>query len=128
LPSTVELEITGYIDEATYRDYISASDFAIQLRVSPYLGVSGPLSDLASFGTPGVTTEGLAADVDVPEFLRTISNDFSVLDVAELIMKMSREERIHRNIDEHRQSYINAKSPEKYANEILHVVNESVFN
>jgi len=95
---------------------------------APTSGVSGPLSDLASFGTPGVTTEGLAADVDVPDFLRTISNDFSALDVAELIMKMNREERIHWNIDEHRQSYINAKSPGKYAHEILHVVNETLFN
>jgi len=38
----VELEITGYIDEATYRDYILASDFAIQLRVSPYFGCEWP--------------------------------------------------------------------------------------
>ena len=80
-----QVEITGYVSDETFRDYVLGIDLGVQLRVSPLLGVSGPLSDMAAYGTPAVANRGLCADVDTPAFIDRLPDDVSPVMVAEAI-------------------------------------------
>ena len=41
-------QVTGYVSEEQFRHWLLAVDLGVQLRISPLLGVSGPLSDMAA--------------------------------------------------------------------------------
>ena len=119
------VDITGYVDEATFQDYLLAIDLGIQLRISPMLGVSGPLSDLAAFGTPAVASRGLAIDVDAPAFVDQLPDDVSPVIVAEAIearleAPMPEAEREHL-----RKEYLARKSATSYANNLLALLQEA---
>lgn len=117
--------ITGYIDESAFRDYLLGVDLGIQLRVSPLLGVSGPLSDMAAYGTPALASSGLAIDVDAPSFIERLPDDVSPVMVAEAIERaldspVALEER-----EALRREYLEAKSPHRYAEQLLALLQES---
>ncbi len=119
-----DFEITGFVDDDTFRDYVLAVDLGVQLRVSPLLGVSGPLSDMAAYGTPAVASRGLAADVDAPSFVDRLPDDVSPVMVAEAI-----EYRMANPIPAHereviRRDYLDRKSPQRYAEELLALLTE----
>lgn len=67
--------VTGFLDDAAFRDYLLAVDVGLQLRIGPLLGVSGPLSDLAAYGTSSVASSGLAIDVDTPDYVDRLPDD-----------------------------------------------------
>ena len=77
--------ITGYTSDEQYRDYAMAVDVGVQLRVSPFLGVSGPLSDMAACGTSAMGSYGLTVDVDTPPFIDRLPDEVSPLMVAEAL-------------------------------------------
>jgi FkbM family methyltransferase len=115
-------EITGFTTDDQYRDCILGVNLGIQLRVSPFLGVSGPLADMAAYGTPGMGSNGLAIDVDTPDFIDRLPDEVSPLMVAEAI-----EYRLARPIpaddrEQMRREYLAAKSPEVYARILLETV------
>lgn len=119
-----EFEITGFVSEQAFRDYLLAVDLGVQLRVSPLLGVSGPLSDLAAFGTPSIASSGLAIDVGTPAYIDRLPDDVSSLIVAEAI-----EHRLLHSLDaelrEHqRLEYLHAMSPARYAKNLLALLEE----
>ena len=112
-------EITGFTSDQQYRDCILGVDLGIQLRVSPFLGVSGPLADMAAYGTPGMGSNGLAIDVDTPAFIDRLPDEVSPLIVAEAI-----EYRLSRPVsaedrEQLRRDYLAAKSPQIYAEQLL---------
>ncbi len=114
--------ITGFVTDAQYRDYIMGVDLGIQLRVSPFLGVSGPLADMAAYGTPGIGSRGLAVDVDTPDFIDAIPDDVSSLLVAEAI-----EHRLAQPVplddrEAMRRKYLQEKSPAVYAEQLLSIL------
>lgn len=111
--------ITGFVDDEQFRDYLLAVDLGVQLRIGPLLGVSGPLSDLAAFGTPSVASSGLAVDVDTPEYVDRLPDHVSPVMVAEAIERrlanpISGEEREYL-----RRDYLDRKSPRRYAEALL---------
>ena len=119
-----QFEITGFVDEASFRDYLLAVDLGVQLRVSPLLGVSGPLSDLAAFGTTSIASSGLAIDVGTPDYVDRLPDDVSSLMVAEAI-----EHRLLHPIDAdareiQRLAYLDAMSPARYAQRLLGLLEE----
>jgi len=119
-----EFEITGFVDEARFRDYLLAIDLGVQLRVSPLLGVSGPLSDLAAFGTSSIASAGLAIDVGTPAYVDRLPDDVSPLMVAEAI-----EQRLAHPVDAEvreaqRLEYLEAMSPSRYAKDLLALLEE----
>jgi len=119
-----DFAITGYTGEAQYRDYILAIDLGVQLRISPLLGVAGPLSDMAAHGTPALGSRGVCIDVDTPAFIDRLPDDVSAIMVAQAI-----EERIANPydpavIEEQRQQYLTDKSPKEYARQLVgHLIN-----
>jgi hypothetical protein len=116
--------ITGYTSDEQYRDYAMAVDVGVQLRVSPFLGVSGPLSDMAACGTSAMGSYGLTIDVDTPPFIDRLPDEVSPLMVAEaleyrLAHPVPAEER-----ELQRREYLAAKSPKVYAEQLLAILRE----
>ena len=74
---------TDFIDEATYRDFLVASDAAVQLRTYGFGQFSAALTDCISAGLPSVATNDLAKSCDAPEYVSTVPDRFSALQVAE---------------------------------------------
>ena len=94
----------------------------VQLRVSPLLGVSGPLSDMAAVGTPAVASRGLAIDVDTPAFIDRLPDEASPLMVAEAIEYRLAHPADREVIEVQRVDYLERKSPKVYAEELLAVL------
>ncbi len=117
--------ITGYVPESTFRDYLLATDLGIQLRVSPLLGVSGPLADMAAYGTPAVASSGLAIDVGTPDFIERLPNDVSPVMVAEAVEHAVTHPRSLEEREQMRQQYLAEKSPERYAEQLLALLNQT---
>jgi glycosyltransferase involved in cell wall biosynthesis len=118
--------ITGYIDEAAFRDYLLGVDLGIQLRVSPLLGVSGPLSDMAAYGTPALASSGLAIDVDAPSFVERLPDDVSPVMVAEAIEQALDRQPSTEERESLRREYLEAKSPDVYAGQLAALLQEAV--
>lgn len=114
--------ITGYAPESTFRDYLLGVDLGIQLRVSPLLGVSGPLSDMAAYGTPAIASSGLTIDVDTPEFIERLPDDVSPVMVAEAIEAALSRPRSLEEREALRRQYLEEKSPERYAEQLLRLL------
>lgn len=108
-------EITGYVSDEAFRDYVLGIDLGLQLRVSPLLGVSGPLSDMAAFGTPAVANRGLCVDVDTPGFIDRLPDDVSPVMVAEAIERRLADPWPADEIEAMRVAYLDRKSPARYA-------------
>jgi len=119
------VEVTGYLSDEQFRDYLLAVDLGVQLRISPLLGVSGPLSDLAAFGTPSIASNGLAVDVDTPGFVERLPDDVSPVMVAEAIERTLADPLPYAVREQQRIEYLDRKSPARYAKALLALLDES---
>ena len=119
LAGVAGLDIVGFADESRFRDYLMAVDLGVQLRVSPLLGVSGPLSDLAAFGTPSVASVGLCQDVDTPEYVDRLPDEISPLLVAEAVQARLADPMDPTVREQQRQQYLAGKRPQVYAQQLL---------
>lgn len=115
-------QITGFQSEERFRDWLLATDIGIQLRISPLLGVSGPLSDLAAFGTPAVASTGLCVDVDTPEFIHRLPDAVSPVIVAEAIEQLITNPMPADEREALRKDYLAGKTPEIYVRQLLDVI------
>lgn len=122
-----EFSITGYVNETTYRDWLLAIDVGVQLRVSPLLGVSGPLSDLAAFGTPAVASEGLCRDVGAPAFIHRLSDSTSPVELAETIETVALTPVPAAEREEQRRAYLREHSPELYARSLVELITKELM-
>ena len=120
------VQVTGFQSEERFRDWLLAVDLGIQLRVSPLLGVSGPLSDLAAFGTPAVASWGLCVDVDPPAYVRPLPDSVSPVLVAEAVEAALEEPMSDVDREVLRRTYLDAKSPARYAEQIFAIIEESI--
>lgn len=118
------MTITGYQSEEQFRDWLLGVDLGLQLRVSPMLGVSGPLSDLAAYGTPAVASSGLCVDVDTPEFIHRLPDVVSPVIVAEAIEDALRSPMSAQDRERLRLEYLQRKSPARYAEQLLQMIEQ----
>jgi glycosyltransferase involved in cell wall biosynthesis len=119
-------EITGYLQDDTFRDYLLATDVGVQLRVSPLLGVSGPLSDLAAFGTTAVASTGLCIDVDTPAYVHRLPDAVSPVMVAEAVEHALAHPMSYQERERERRAYLERKSPGRYAELLLDVCRQTL--
>jgi glycosyltransferase involved in cell wall biosynthesis len=117
-----EFDITGFVDDDRFRDYVLGIDLGIQLRVSPLLGVSGPLSDMAAYGTPAVANRGICTDVDTPDFIDRLPDDVSPVMVAEAIDRRLGNPWDPSFVERMRVEYLAAKHPSRYAAQLLELL------
>jgi hypothetical protein len=80
---------------------------------------------MAAYGTPGMGSNGLAVDVDTPDFIDRLPDEVSPLMVAEAI-----EYRLSRPVsaedrEQMRREYLAAKSPRRYAELMLALLREA---
>lgn len=75
--------VSGFVDEKTYRNFFLASDAAVQLRGYDLGQYSAALGDCISAALPCVATQELAASCEAPDYVRTIPNHKSPLQLAE---------------------------------------------
>ena len=94
----------------------------VQLRVSPLLGVSGPLSDMAAYGTPAVANRGLCQDVDTPDFIDRLPDEVSPVMVAEAIERRLAHPWDPEAIERSRREYLEMKSPASYAMQLYGIL------
>jgi hypothetical protein len=118
----VDLRITGFVSDSVFRDYLLAVDIGIQLRVSPLLGVSGPLSDLAAFGTTSIASNGLAVDVEAPAYVGRLPDWVSPLTVAEALATRISHPLTAESKEVDRVEYLRGKDPKVYAENLLEVL------
>ena len=121
----VDFAITGYTAEENYRDYLRAIDLGVQLRISPYLGVAGPLSDMAAFGTSAIGSRGVCIDVDTPDFIDQLPDDVSSVMVAQRIEYRMSNPQDPTAIETQRKDYLERKSPQRYSHELLKMLEKS---
>ncbi|MBZ5723451.1 MAG: glycosyltransferase [Acidobacteriia bacterium] len=72
-----------FVSAQTYRDFMLASDAAVQLRSYGFGQASAALADCINAALPCVATSELAEAGDAPEFVRTVPYPISPLLVAE---------------------------------------------
>jgi glycosyltransferase involved in cell wall biosynthesis len=117
-----DFTITGFLDEDHYQDYLLAADIGLQLRVSDFLGVSGPLSDLAAFGTTSIASEGLARDTNAPAYIHPVPSWISALQLAQEIERVAQTPVDAVEREQERLAYLRSMSPENYVSELLSIL------
>ena len=74
---------TDFVDNHRYRNFLLASDAAVQLRTYGFGQPSAALADCISAGVPGVASAELAESCDAPEYVLTVPERNSPLHLAE---------------------------------------------
>jgi glycosyltransferase involved in cell wall biosynthesis len=72
-----------WVSDRTYRDYLIAADYAIQLRSFGFGGLSGAVLDCISAGLPTICNEDLATAMDGPEYVLRVPDQYTAMEVAE---------------------------------------------
>ena len=110
-----DFRITGYTNEDQYRDYLAAIDLGLQLRISPYLGVAGALSDLAARGRVALGSRGVCQDVGTPDFIDRLPDAISPITLAQAIEYRWSHMPEPRDVEQMRVEYLEQTSPKRYA-------------
>jgi hypothetical protein len=87
--------------------------------------VSGPLSDLAAFGTPAVASAGLCVDVGTPDYVDRLPDEVSPLMVAEAIERRIRDPHDPQERERQRQEYLAEHTPQGYARALYDLLLEA---
>lgn len=72
-----------FVEDSIYRDFLVASDAALQLRTYGFGQLSAALTDCISAGLACVANSDLAASCDAPAYVSQVPDRFSPLQVAE---------------------------------------------
>jgi len=120
----LDFTITGFVTDEVFRDWLLASDVGVQLRVSPLLGVSGPLSDLSAYGVSAVASQGLCRDVGAPDYVVQLPDEVSPVLVAEAIEELIRNPRTDK--EGARRAYLEEHSPARYARLLVDEIAEVI--
>ena len=114
----------GFVDPDVYRDYLLASDAAVQLRTYGWGQPSAALADVIGAGLPTVANSELAESCDAPSYVRKIAPRFSSLIIAEPLLEMFRAGR-ERTWEEERQQYLDSHSFRSYAARLIECLDVS---
>jgi glycosyltransferase involved in cell wall biosynthesis len=108
----------GFVDHDVYRDYLLASDAAVQLRTYGWGQPSAALADVIGAGIPAVANSELAESCDAPSYVRRIAPRFSGLIIAEPLLEIFQAGREHAWEEERRQ-YLESHSFRSYAERLV---------
>ncbi len=111
-----------FVDDATYRDFLIASDAAIQLRTYGFGQLSAALTDCISAGLPCVATSDLAKSCDAPEYVSIVSDRFSPLHVAEQLALIWEAKAGHTRHEPARAAYLETHNFEYYGKRLVEIL------
>ncbi|HEX7360785.1 MAG TPA: glycosyltransferase [Bryobacteraceae bacterium] len=113
---------TGFIDEDTYRDFVIASDAAIQLRTYGFGQFSASLADCISAAVPTIATSDLATSCDAPSYVKSVPDRFSPLQVAEQLALISEDQAARSSHEDARIAYLETHNFEYYGKRLIEVL------
>jgi glycosyltransferase involved in cell wall biosynthesis len=117
----------GHVSASDLTKFLQAVDVAVQLRTSGLLSLSGSVADCIAFGLPTVTSRDVAEELDVPSYVVETAPQTSSLLVAEAIAKAVTVGEERRNaIESERREYLDRRSPDEYAKQLLDALDLSV--
>lgn len=109
-------------DDATYRDFLIASDAAIQLQAYGLRHLSIALINCIATGLPCVATSDLAESCDAPAYVLTVPDEFSPLQVAEQIALIWETRTLHMNPSGARVAYLATHNFNHYAKRLTEII------
>ena len=113
---------TDWIAESTFRDFLRAADFAIQLRRPGFVSMSGALSDCIGAGLPCVANDSLAEPADAPDFVYRVPDELDAETIAAKLIEGYRQDRHRLRSTGEWAAYVEARSFRRYAVELLKVL------
>jgi glycosyltransferase involved in cell wall biosynthesis len=111
----------GFVANDLYRDYLLASDAAVQLRSYGWGQPSAALSDAIGAGLPCIADAGLAQSCDAPSYVHKIAQNLSNLIIAEPLLEIFKAGR-ERPWEEERQLYLESHSFRAYAERLIEIL------
>ena len=109
-----------FTDVVSYRDFLIASDAAIQLGVNAQPLTA--LTDCISAGLPCVATDELASACDAPEYVSRVPDRFSVLQVGECLAGIWEATAARNANADARAAYLDTHNFEHYAKRLLEIL------
>lgn len=113
------ITLNSWTSEETYKDFLVASDFAIQLRTYGFGGLSGAILDCISSGLPTVVNEDLAEATNSPKFILRTKDHISALLMAESIYEAYKEQKHQNRLNIERKEYLEKHNFQKYAEDLM---------
>jgi glycosyltransferase involved in cell wall biosynthesis len=113
---------TSFMDESEYRDYMLASDAAVQLRNYCFGQPSAALADCISAGLPTVASDDLASACEAPEYVHHVPDQTSPLLVAEALAEIWEHPRDRERNFDSRQSYLDVHNFTYYARRLREIL------
>src|SRR5205807_7336034 len=110
-----------WVSNQTYRDFVLAADYAIQLRTHGFGGLSGAVLDCISAGLPTVANEDLAEAMDGPSYVLRVPDRLSATLIAEQLVTAYEAGRHQTRIGAERDAYVREHSFENYAVQMMEV-------
>lgn len=111
-----------FVDGTTYRDFLIASDAAVQLRIYGFGQLSAALADCVSAGLPCVASSDLAKSCDAPAYVSTVPDRFSPLQVAEQLALIWEAQAGRASDGEARAAYLKTHNFEYYAKRLIEIL------
>lgn len=113
----------GFAGSPTYRDFLIASDAAIQLRSDAFGQLSVGLIDCIGAGLACVATQDLIASLDAPSYVAAIPERYSPLHLAEQLASIWEARAPRDSHTEARFSYVQSHNFEQYAARLAEILN-----
>jgi glycosyltransferase involved in cell wall biosynthesis len=111
-----------FVDDATYRDFLIASDAAVQLRTYGFGQLSTPLTDCISAGLPSVTTSDMAKSSDAPAYVLSVPDRFSPLQMAEQLALIWESRARYIPDEDARATYLETHNFEYYGKRLIEIL------
>jgi len=117
--STKVITLNRWTTEEIYKDFLLASDFAVQLRTYGFGGLSGAILDCISSGLPTVVNKDLAEATNSPSFILRIPDHISALLIAESIYEAFKAQKHQNRLNIERKEYLEKHNFKKYAADLM---------
>ena len=114
--------ISRYVDEARYRDFLVASDAAVQVGTTRLLRSPASVIDCISAGLPCVTVKDSAVCSDAPPYIHTVPDRSSCLQVAELLALIWESRSKRYSYADARAAYLERHSFGNYAERLVEIL------
>src|SRR5271166_4948665 len=126
--AATRIRITGYVEETHYRDYLAATDLAVQLRTRSRGETSAALFDCLSRNVPLViNAHGSSAELP-DDVVMKLDDDFADAELSAALTRLRTEPNLCKNLAERGALYLNElRHPERIA-ELYRNTIEELYN
>lgn len=114
--------ISRYLDEANYRNFLIASDVAVQVGTDTFLRLPSSVIDCISAGLPCVTLRDSAVCSDAPPYIHTVPDRSSCLQVAEMLALVWESSHRRDSYADARAAYVETHSFSNYAQRLVEIL------